>query len=161
MFRRPLHVHLRKASPRELLNRLMLRIPRKIEDFTSGDRKAWLIWWLIAETNNGSLDQYLFNSSGDHFYETLGLLELLKMPEGVAIFRDLEGWFPSGRVPENIATRREEMLQFNQDEEAEPIPEYENSISQLTERLRAIEVDLLESFAKYVADHQQEFQERY
>jgi len=59
-----------------------------------------------GEVNNGGLDQFFFNSSGEYALETIQALEHIKANKAASILREACERFPDGRPPKDILERR-------------------------------------------------------
>ncbi|WP_255990474.1 DMP19 family protein [Chitinolyticbacter albus] len=57
------------------------------------EQEALALWWLEAETMNGTLNQYFWNSSGDLALIALSGLENLNMPVTLEAFREALKYF--------------------------------------------------------------------
>lgn len=69
-----------------------------------------LVHGLEGEVNNGGIDQFLFNSSGDYVHETIQALEIIKANKTADILREACKRFPGENPPTNLFLRREMML---------------------------------------------------
>jgi hypothetical protein len=63
-----------------------------------------------AEVNNGGIDQFFFNSTGDYALETVQALEIVKANKTAEILREACDRFPDGSPPTDIYIRRNLML---------------------------------------------------
>jgi hypothetical protein len=61
------------------------------------ERDYLLIWWLEAESSNGTLHQYFYNPTGDHAPETLAALERVGAHQAHAVLvKAISAFGPSG-----------------------------------------------------------------
>jgi hypothetical protein len=68
------------------------------------------IYWFVIETNNGSIDQFFFNDSGQLALPALDYLEKIGAEKTASILRRAIGLFPGGRIPIDQEERRELLL---------------------------------------------------
>jgi len=99
-----------------------------------------------AEVNNGGIDQFFFNSTGDYALETVDALEKIQASKAAAILREACERFPEGKPPTSLATRRELML-------ATVSPE-SDAFHDLDERFFKYEENITELLRKYLAHDQ-------
>ncbi len=67
-----------------------------------------MIWWLIAEVNNGSFAQYFSNETGDHALQALNALKLCNAIQGAKILQEaLDLFLPVGGYTSNWELRNE------------------------------------------------------
>lgn len=59
-----------------------------------------------GEVSNGGLIQFIENSSGDNFEETLKALNEIKATEYVKILESIKTLFPNGYLPKDTGERR-------------------------------------------------------
>lgn len=80
---------------------------RPYEDFSAAEKVIWCVYRLRAESEGGSLDAYVSNSSGDFYDDTIKSLALLNASEAVGILQDfnalLAGKMSAGREERNAA----------------------------------------------------------
>jgi hypothetical protein len=67
------------------------------------------------EVNNGGLDQYFFNSSGEYAHETVEALKSIGAFKTASILQEAINRWPNGEIPKDIGKRREISLQINPD----------------------------------------------
>ncbi|MEX0716309.1 MAG: DMP19 family protein [Planctomycetaceae bacterium] len=67
------------------------------------------VFWLIAETNNGGLDQYFTNQSGDHAAEVLEALRAIGATQTLAILERACNLFPNGTPSRSWEERNDQM----------------------------------------------------
>lgn len=74
------------------------------------DRNLVDVLCFIEEVDNGGLDQFFYNSIGDHAAETLESLEQIGATETLAILRDAFALFPGGAPSRNGTDRQNELI---------------------------------------------------
>jgi hypothetical protein len=67
-----------------------------VDQLLSEERDYILLWELYAEVSNGTFDQYLCNSSGDHAPEAMAALERLNSVQLLGILRRVLEMLPGG-----------------------------------------------------------------
>ena len=77
-----------------------------------------LIQDLEAEVNNGGLDQFFYNSSGDDTAETIQALEAIGAAAMADILRRAAAKFPGKMPPKDRYKRQEVLLQISPEGEA-------------------------------------------
>ena len=117
-----------------------------------GERLVSHVAWLEAETSNGSLAQYLTNSTGDDFHETVTYLAEIEATRAHSILVELATTiFPQGKVPTN---REERCKVFSV---WERLPGSVARITALTRRFHEAHGQLLASVVAYAASHREYF----
>jgi hypothetical protein len=81
-----------------------LKLPRR-------DRYVWDISWFEAEVMNGGVDQYLFNSAGDHARGCLEALQAIGAKQSYSLLKQACDLFPQGQPSPN---REERIKQLDQ-----------------------------------------------
>ena len=91
-----------------------------------GRQMAVRFWWLVSELNNGGLDQYFWNSSGDFASDTIDDLRRIGQdPAADVLQRASRKLFGDSEVPRETAARRIAMERhygthpFNDDDDKE------------------------------------------
>ncbi len=97
-----------------------------------------------GEVNNGGIDQFLFNSSGDYIQETVRALEEIQANRMAEILRIACKRFPGGNPPTNAFRRRAIML-------AEVSPDGD-AFHELDDQFYRYEDDLYHLLEKYKKD---------
>lgn len=106
MFWRLLRKCLRPKTVDAKYRAIANRATRDVLNQNHGERLVGEIWWLDAEVSNGSLAQYVVNSTGDTFYETMQYLREIGAVGTEAILQELAAAaFPNGLVPEDRKLR--------------------------------------------------------
>lgn len=84
------------------------------ENLLSEEQEAIALWWLEAETMNGTLNQYFWNSSGDLAMVALDGLRKLEMPVTLKAFESALLYF--GETYPSDREERMSMLEKIEDE---------------------------------------------
>jgi hypothetical protein len=99
---------------------------RGFEDLNLGRKMALRLYWLKAEVQNGGLDQYFWNFSGNFANDTVEDLRRIGLPAAAAILtQGAQKLFGRSEVPTDINQRRREITAkygthpFNDDDDAE------------------------------------------
>jgi hypothetical protein len=106
------------------------------------------IYWFVMETNNGGVDQFFFNDSGQLALPALGYLERIGAVKTASILRRAIALFPNGRVPIDQEERRELLLSLE---------DQGVSFGPLTQELFACEEDVDDLNQEYAAAHPELF----
>ena len=69
------------------------------------DRYIWLVSCFSGQVDNGGIDQFLFNSSGDYVMETLEALAAIGASKSHRALEQACALFPNGRPSEDHDTR--------------------------------------------------------
>lgn len=106
------------------------------------DNVILLVECFEGEVNNGGIDQFFFNSGGDHYRETIEALEIIGAKNMQQVLRDACARFPGGDPPMNLYERREVLLRsVSPDAEGfddldEQFYKYEDDLYKLIEQFR-------------------------
>jgi hypothetical protein len=76
------------------------------------DRYIWLVRRFGGEVDNGGLDQFLFNSSGDYFAETLEALAAIGAPKCHWALEQACALFPNGRPSVDYKIREDQVREI-------------------------------------------------
>ena len=76
---------------------------------TPAEQVAHCVLLLESEVNNGGLDQFFWNSSGDTWRETIAALEAIGAPKFADIVRRAVAAFPGGEPPADRDARCDAM----------------------------------------------------
>lgn len=68
-----------------------------------------------AEILNGGITQFIDNSTGDYFHETITAAENMGIPDLVNFLNDVANMFPNSQVPDDWTDRRELMDSLNEE----------------------------------------------
>ena len=107
------------------------------------DRYIWDVSWFETEVMNGGVDQYFYNSTGDHALECLEALRAIKAENSYHLLKQGCDLFPSGKPSPNVEVRRKQ-LESLRDVKREPY------IDDLIDG--EIEVDLYQLLLDYYRD---------
>ncbi len=77
-----------------------------------------LVAALEMEVNNGGLDQFFFNSAGNHTRETIAALVAIGASHTAGILKAASAKFPDGSAPEDWSRRQAQLLIVSPDSEA-------------------------------------------
>ena len=77
-----------------------------IKNFENPIKNLIYIFDMDGQVSNGGVIQFVDNSTGDHFEETLLALKEIKAVEYVKILEDVKSHFPNGYIPNNTEIRR-------------------------------------------------------
>jgi hypothetical protein len=69
------------------------------------EQNVFLVWVLEGEVNNGGLDQFFVNSSGNCALRTAAALDEIGMPEESKVYREALALFPDAAPSEDRSTR--------------------------------------------------------
>jgi Domain of unknown function (DUF4375) len=108
---------------------------RRLRQASRRDRYVWDISWFEAEAMNGGVDQYLFNSAGDHARGCLEALQAIGAKQSYSLLKQACDLFPQGQPSAN---REERIKQLDQIRKLPGDKHVEDMIS------GQIEVDLYE-----------------
>lgn len=98
------------------VHQLLDRLPDRTFDPADPNERPWRIFWLITEVNNGGMDQYFHNSSGDFALETVGDLRLIGAPETAELVERGCKLFPEGKPARDTELRRKQMDKFSREQ---------------------------------------------
>lgn len=76
------------------------------------DRCLWDVSWFETEVMNGGVDQYFYNSAGDHAAECLEALEAINAKGSSGLLKLACDLFPEGRPSPNREDRQEQLRQI-------------------------------------------------
>lgn len=96
------------------------------DDLNLGRKMAMRFYWLIAELNNGGLDQYFWNSSGDFAGDTIEDLQRIRQNSAAEILKRSSIKLFSQPAPPRLTNERRDAIEqyygthpFNDDDDAE------------------------------------------
>jgi hypothetical protein len=136
-----------KAVVRELVARI--GSDRGFAQLSHAERCLLLVYRLRAETLNGTLEQYLANSSGDAFTETVAALSEIGAKDAQSVLEEVAAWFPDSIPPKDRATRGGLIEKMR-----EPSPEaFEKRVRAATDRITAAFGQTLNDLVKYLREH--------
>ena len=120
-----------------------------IEEFENPLKNLIYVSNMHGQVLNGGVIQFVDNSTGDSFEETLKALKEIKATEYIEILENVKSIFPKGLVPKDTEERRElidsiwEKLNEKQDEE----------MSEFLENLDEKYYDNQELLYRYIIDY--------
>ncbi len=76
------------------------------------DRHVWDVSWFETEVMNGGIDQYLYNSAGDHAAECLEALEAIGAKRSFGLLKRICDLFPEGQASPNREDRQKQLRQL-------------------------------------------------
>ena len=82
----------------------------KLDNLTEEQKNFFFNQNLEREINNGGLNQYFYNSSGDFAHETINSLKIISADKTANILQQAIDQFPDKTVPRN-RTERQEILE--------------------------------------------------
>ncbi len=140
-----------ESKPTRHIDRIYERIDSKgLESLTISERASFGLYWFFLETNNGGLDQFFFNDSGQLAVDALHGLEMVGATATASILRRAMAVFPDGIVPASQAHRRKFMCDLLTSEQEQLLDDLTNEFYDSPEPV----ADLLEA---YIAQHPEEF----
>jgi len=84
----------------------------KIENLTDEQKNFYLITVCEGEINNGGINQFYFNSSGDFSHETVTALTAIGAQKTANIIKTANDQFPNKSVPQDRVKRQEILAQI-------------------------------------------------
>ena len=152
MLRRLLRSWFGPKTLREKYSELADRSSRSRPVQNPGERLVHKLVWLDAETSNGSLSQYVTNSTGDTFHEVVDYLTEIGASDTRDVLLQLaHAAFPSNVVPKD---RTERCLLF---EAWEREPGSQETVASLTRRYRENHENLMRAVVAYAERHPEHF----
>jgi len=91
-------------------------VHRGAADLNPVERALWAIWWLEADANNGSFDQYFHNSTGDDAADALRGLTLIGALKCADLLRKAMAVFPGGAPSTDQVIRKKQIQTLGYDE---------------------------------------------
>jgi hypothetical protein len=120
-----------------------------IEKYENPLKNLIYIFSMHGEVLNGGLIQFVENSTGDNFEETIKALNEIRAIEYVKILEKIKTHFPNGFLPKDTGKRRELIDELNDKRTQEELWEieavYENYDNQYYNNVKSLE--------KYVIDY--------
>jgi Domain of unknown function (DUF4375) len=97
----------------EFLDKLLQAIdagdPEALSSQPESVKMAVVIFWFLIEVDNGGIDQYLSNSSGNSFETLLSSLEKVGSEKTLTLMREIKDFFPEKSVPSDREIRNDLM----------------------------------------------------
>jgi hypothetical protein len=81
-------------------------------DLPRRDRYLWDVSWFETEVMNGGVDQYFYNSAGDHAHECLEALNAIGAEQSHTLLKRACDFFPEGRPSANRGVRQKQLKEL-------------------------------------------------
>jgi hypothetical protein len=148
-FRRTPEKILAQRNTRFAINDLISRIDRRRrwKELSDAEKTLILCWHLECEVLNGTIDQYLSNSSGDLFFETMTALETIGATSTRAVLSEVAAWFPDSKPSPDRRTR---CMQLAPRQDA---PTYEAEVRDITDRLTTAFKEMRQHLVKHLKEN--------
>ena len=103
----------------DILNGITVESEDDYEQSSRQDRIVWDVMWFWFEVENGGMDQYFYNSAGDHAMQALEALKNIGAPVAHADLKAACDLFPNGQPNSDRETRQNqlEVIRKNHDVE--------------------------------------------
>ena len=134
---------------RDLVSRLGRR---SYNELTSAEKKLLLLNMLQSEVLNGTVEQYLTNSSGDFYSETLTALDEVNASTTRSILTEIAGWFEDGKPSPDRGARIRQVEAIKTHNGAD----HEKIIRRETKRLQASFPEMHARLVEYLRLHADE-----
>ena len=150
LFKRTPAKILTQDNPRAAVAGLVARMDRSRiwAQLTPPEQRLLLLSQLRSETLNGTVEQYLTNSSGDHLNAALSALEDVGASECAAVLREVCAWFPESQPSQDREARCRQLFDFQSQH-----PEHEAEVRRITDDLAAHFPRMLELLVAHLRDH--------
>ena len=123
-----------------------------LENFKKPIRNLILICDMHFQVMNGGVLQFVDNSTGDFFEETLTALKEIKAFEFSDILYQMKNKFPNGIIPKNTEDRRDLIDEINDN----LTEDEENELDELYEKIDDEYYDSEELLQKYIIEYTKE-----
>lgn len=112
-------------------------------------------WWLFADVSNGTVHQYLCNSTSDHFYRLQSFLVMIGSVSADDFFSSITSLFPEAKVPSDRFTRKDLLEKW-----AESVgeSEAERRIRRISNSILDARIPIACSIVDYIKNHQNEYE---
>jgi hypothetical protein len=112
-------------------------------------------WWLFAEVSNGTIHQYLCNSTSDHFYRLHSFLVMIGAVSADSILSSITKLFPESKVPSDRFIRKDLL-----DKWAESVGELEAEriIRKISNSILDARIAIACSIVDYIKNHQDDYE---
>ena len=121
------------------------------ENLTDAEKYVSAVYYYEAEVNNGGLDQFFFNSTGDRWKKTLGGLREIGANYAYRILNETTKLFGDEGPAEEWSKRQEQLQSLSED--------YKEKEERLTNQFYKYEDNLSDLLINYVKSHADEFGE--
>ncbi len=81
----------------------------ELDKLSSSQATLYLTYEFDKEVNNGSFDQYFFNSSGNNAHEAITALQTIGAAQTAVLLQECINVWPEGIVPKDWENRRDAM----------------------------------------------------
>lgn len=116
---------------------------------TQSEKDYWSVWFLIGECENGGLEQFFSNSTGELTSDAVHGLRAFGAEQTLALLEAAIQLFPDGQVPTDTQLRRAVMQNFDADCLAK--------LEELTNHLDDASESPTELMDQYYESHQDDF----
>lgn len=123
---------------------------QKIDQLTSSEKTFLFVENLEREVNNGGLNQFFWNSSGNYAHETVEALKTINANKTAELLSRANATFPNESVPKNRMERQETQLLY----EKKIDPELEK----LDQQLYRYPDNLSHLLISFVKNHRKDFE---
>lgn len=83
--------------------------PENYQKLSTREKAVWNVFWFNAEVMNGGIDQYFYNSAGDHAADCLAALETIGATEAAKLLKNGCTQFPNGTPHADRETRQQQL----------------------------------------------------
>lgn len=104
--------HPATAEVRRLYLALDFHTEEDYRKLSRRDRYLCDVIWFEDQVMNGGVDQFLYNSTGDHVSETLEALKAVGAEEAHRLLKHACDLFPDGRPSANLKTRHDQLREI-------------------------------------------------
>ena len=98
-----------EETVRKLCGELNGYEPEDYQKLSTREKAVWNVFWFHAEVMNGGIDQYFYNSAGDHAADCLAALEFIGATESVKLMKSGCAHFPNGTPHTDREARQQEL----------------------------------------------------
>ncbi|WP_038164561.1 DUF4375 domain-containing protein [Verrucomicrobium sp. BvORR106] len=147
-FRKDLTSLAKSASDKELIKAIRDQSPARLEQFTELQRHVHMVWWLEAESDNGTLEQYFSNTTGNDYPLLLPFLDRIGARETAEVVRRfLQKLDATDAFLDRPERNRRIQALRDQDE-----PAWEHFVRNLTNQLDATSAKLWQATAAHARE---------
>ena len=138
-----------KLSDRQLVDKVFDRRPDRLEKCTAIQWGVHRVWWLVAEQQNGSIEQYFTNSTADDYP---ALCEFLEQVGARATLDALAPFAESFFAGDNFMGRdaRIDLVTARREQDE---PAWEASVGATNDEVESSLGDLYRKVAAHIRDH--------
>jgi hypothetical protein len=153
-FRRSLTKVLAEPNSETVLRTLYERIDRR-RPLSFAQQGVVDTWWLFAEVSNGTFDQYIHNSAGDHFGRVKAFFERVGTSSALAVLTSVCEIFPDRQVP---ADRNFRVQAFEAWIAKEGQQSAEDRIRKATNALISLRPAVSSAIVDFIKEHEEEYE---